>query len=92
MALTYAAPYPRVIREVTVNPASIAAASVGETSVTVPGIKTDMIVAVQADALEANLILGQPRVTAANTVAIRIANPTAAPIDPASQTFKFIGF
>lgn len=82
---------PQLIATVTANPASVSAASVSAASLTVPGAKPDMHFIVTAPSLEANLAIGGAFCTTAGTVVVRIINPTASPIDPASQTFYILG-
>ena len=74
---------------VTSDPANITAATVLEHTLTIPGVQPGDLVFVTAPSLEANLIMSEPWVTAANTVKVRIANPTAGAINPASQTFNY---
>jgi len=71
------------------NFGSIAANSVSsELTISVPGATVGDIVSVGVgDALEAGLVLASARVSAANTVALALANVTAVPIDPAAHTF-----
>lgn len=75
--------------KVTVNIASIAANSVSNTAVTVPGARVGDLVLFQSDASQNNI--GQvARVSADDTVALSSQNPTAAAIDPASTTYTFL--
>lgn len=92
MPITYSAPYPRIIRELTIDPGSIAAGAVLAINASVPGARTDAIAIVNAQSLETNLVLSTIGVTSANTVTFRIHNPTGAAIDPASQLFKIVVF
>lgn len=82
---------PQLVTKVTVDPASVGAASVSAQSLTVVGATPDMHYIVTAPSLEANLAIGGSYCTTAGTVVVRIINPTAAPIDPASQTFYILG-
>ena len=66
---------------VSVNPASLAANTSADTSVTVAGAVVGDCVIVNPPALTTGLIVGSARVSAANTVSIRILNATAGVID-----------
>lgn len=81
----------QLIAEVTQNPAQVSGASVGAESFTVPGARPGMHFVVSAPSLEANLGIAGAECTADDTVVVRIINPTANPINPAEQTFYFIG-
>lgn len=81
----------QLIAEVTQNPAEVAATAVAAESFTVPGARPGMHFVVSAPSLEANLAIGGAECTTDDTVVVRIVNPTALPINPASQTFYFIG-
>lgn len=76
---------------VTYDAASLAAVTARDDTVTVPGVAaTDLAIAIQlpqafAGGLEAQLI----RVTAADSIVVRLNNPTAAAIDAASGTVTF---
>lgn len=72
----------------TVDPASVAANTSGETTVTVTGAATGDTVVVAAPDLEDNLGISA-YVSAADTVTVRLTNVTAGAIDPASQTMYF---
>ena len=76
---------------VTGDPASVSAASVGTVSLTVPGALPDMHFIVTAPSLSANLAIGGSYCTTAGTVVVRLVNPTASPVDDASQSFYVIG-
>lgn len=74
--------------EASLDFASIAAASVGEVTVNVTGAALgDNVYASPKDVIEANLAFSA-YVTAANTVAVRAVNPTAAAIDPAAVAWE----
>lgn len=79
----------KISGQITTDPANISAASVLKHSMTIPGVKVGDVVFVQAPSLENNLSLGDAYVSAANTVIVRIINPTAGAINPASQTFFY---
>ncbi len=80
-----------VVGPITANPASIPAASVASLSLTVPGSTPDMHFIVTAPSLEATISLGSAACTTAGTVVVRLINPTAGAIDPASQSFYVLG-
>lgn len=82
---------PQLVAKVTVDPDQVAGASVGAQSLTVPGSTPDMHFLVTAPSLETNLAVGGAYCTTAGTVVVRIVNPTANPINPASQTFYILG-
>jgi len=82
---------PQLVAKVTSNPGSISAASVLAHSLTVNGATPDMAYIVTAPSLEANVAIGGAFCTTKGTVVVRLINPTAAPIDPASQTFYVLG-
>ena len=72
--------------------ASISAGAVGTQSVTVTGAKTGDVVALgPPSGINANLIWSG-YVSAADTVTIRLYNPTGGAIDPASATWKVVVF
>lgn len=74
-------------QSVTVDFGSITNATTGTATATVTGAASGDEVVVNAPSLEADLVLGNAHVSAANTVTIRIGNISAAPINPASQAF-----
>lgn len=70
---------------------TIGANSVVEVTTPIVGVTTDNDVALTAtpiSTIAANLIVGQPRVSSADNVAVRILNPTAIPI--AAGTLSFV--
>lgn len=76
--------------DVTVDIASVAAATAPDTAVTVPGSRVgDQIQIQPLGTWPANLGLPQGRCLVAGTVQVRVVNPTAGAIDPASQTLRF---
>ncbi len=83
-----------VFSEFTLNAASIAAATSAEQSVTVAGLRKGYpcIVWPSGGSFEANLNIGQAWCSAKDTLKFRITNPTASPIDPASQTDCVVQF
>ena len=82
---------PQLVAKVIIDPDSVPGASVGAQSLTVAGATPDMHFIVTAPSLTANLAIGGAYCTTAGTVVVRIVNPTANPIDPASQTFYILG-
>jgi len=82
----------QIVVAATVNPASIAANTTGETNVTVTGAVPGQVFIVQPPStLDAGIVCCSPAIcTTAGTVILRLANVTVAPIDVASSTFNFI--
>lgn len=79
-----------LVVDVTVDVGSIAANTAPDTAVTVPGsLVGDAVQIEPLGTWPAGLGVPQGRVLVAGTVQMRIENPTAAPIDPASQAFRF---
>lgn len=75
--------------EVTADIASVAAATAPDTALTVANARVgDQILIQPLGTWPANLSLPLGRCIVAGTVQMRVVNPTAAPIDPASQTFR----
>lgn len=70
----------------TFDAASVAAATTVEQTITVPGVKVGDVVVVSKSDLDAGLLYGTARVSAADTVSLQIANVTAGAIDAASET------
>lgn len=76
---------------VTVNPASIAAGAVGETTVTITGVQVgDLVQLIPPTTLEAGLVIGQPFVSAADTVKFRMINGTGGAVDAASGSWTYV--
>lgn len=75
---------------VSVNPASISATASAETAVTVPCDFTDLILVQVPASLETGLAYSGVRVSAANTVQLRLTNVTASPVDGAARNWTFI--
>jgi hypothetical protein len=76
--------------DVTVDVASIPAATAPDTAVTVSKAKVgDAIQVTPLGTWPANLSAPQGRCLVAGTVQVRIANVTAGAIDPGSQSFRF---
>lgn len=80
------------VKDVTVDFGSVGAATTVDQAVTVPGVAVGDLVFAQwvSAALNTGLVVSSGcRVTAADTVALRVGNLTAAPIDAASATVTF---
>lgn len=80
------------VAKVTFDPASIAAATTAEQTVTVPGVKTTDAVFVSKPTLTAGVGIAGARVSAADTVAITFINATAGALDPGSESYTFVWF
>jgi len=77
------------VTQVTADIASIAAATVATTSLTVPGVAAGDFVAVSpAAALSVAVGVCHAVATAADTVVMSVVNPTAGALDPASAAFE----
>lgn len=77
-------------KEITNNPDEIAANTTADISLTMGSALPSHFFDVQAPSLESGLVLGQAWCETAGTVKVRLANVTASPINPASQTFKVL--
>lgn len=77
--------------DITNDPADRAANSTADLSLTVTGaLTTDEVLNVFAPALESGLVLSNARVSAADTVTVRLANVTSGAINAAEQTFTVV--
>lgn len=78
---------------VSIDPPSIAAGAATNVTATVAGLTTShkVLVCCQAD-LEAGLVPVAAYASAANTLTIRLFNPTAAAIDGASKAWLYIAW
>lgn len=78
--------------EVTFNPASVAAATAAEQTVTVAGVDpaNTVLLAVEPPAHGVAVGIAGARVSAVNTVAITFINPSAGALDAASGTYKIV--
>jgi hypothetical protein len=83
---------PVVSAEVTIDPGSVTNATGLDITATVKGLRKGYPVLVWAVSLEDNLTICNPHCSAANTLKFRLLNPSAAPIDPASQAFMVVQF
>ena len=79
----------QIVGSATANPDNISAGSVVDTDITVTGATTTMVPQVNAPALEGSLMMSY-FIPAADTLRIRLHNPTGGSIDPASQTFYYL--
>lgn len=75
---------------VTADIGSVAANTSEAETVTVPGVKVGDFVAVSKPSVEAGLMFGSCRVSAADTVEITVMNTTAGAIDEASESLTFL--
>ena len=75
---------------VSVNPASITNATSAETAVTIPCDVTDIVIAQVPASLETGLVYSGVRISAANTVQLRLSCIAAAPVDGAARNWTFI--
>lgn len=80
------------VAAVSLDVASVAANTTAEQTFTVNGLKTTMAVFVCKPSASAGLGVVNARVSAANTLAITFVNATAAPIDPAAETYQVVWF
>ena len=71
----------------TIDVASVAAATSAEQTFTLRGVRVGDFVAVSKPSLTAGLAIGSARVSAADTIAIQFINATAGALDPASETY-----
>lgn len=81
------------IREITVtwNPASLAANTHVEESITATGLKVgDIILAVIKPTFTQGFSVGQGRVSAENTLNIQVVNGTLVASNPAEESYKVI--
>lgn len=75
-----------ILGSATADLGSIAAGARATTTVPVNGAKVGQVVTVSSPTLEAGLT-ASGHVSAAGVVTVSVTNATAAPVDPASQTF-----
>ena len=78
---------------VAVDPASVTNTQSAETSVTVKGVAVgDVVFANVPASLETGLVFSGVRVSAADTIALRLSCHAAAPVDGSSRTWQFVIF
>lgn len=84
---------PKAFGSTTSDPANITAGAVLAHTFTAPGVSTaNTLVIGSMPSLETNLCIVGWRVSAANTIEVRIYNPTAGAINPASQEIRWMVF
>lgn len=77
--------------DITVDPDDRAANTTADLALTVTGaLTTDEVLNVFAPALESGLVLSNARVSAADTVTVRLGNVTTGAINAAEQTFTVV--
>jgi hypothetical protein len=69
------------------DPASVAATTSAEQTITVPGVAVGDLIWVSKPTLSAGLIIGNARVSAPNVVSVTFANVTAGAIDAGSEDY-----
>jgi hypothetical protein len=75
----------------TYDPASVAAATTAEQTVTVNGLRVgDFVFRPSKPTLTAGVGIVNARVSAANTLAVTWVNATAAAVDPPSETYSIL--
>lgn len=75
---------------VAVDLGSVAANTSEEETATVSGVKLGDVVVCLDSALSAGQLIGNARVSAADTVILQVINTTAGAIDAASRSMKFL--
>lgn len=78
------------VASITVDLGSVAANTTEEETVTVPGLTTDMFVAVNKPSLDAGIAVCNARVSAADTLILTVVNSTAGAVDASSETYKLL--
>lgn len=76
--------------QVSIDVASVAANTTAEQTFTIKGLAINDLVSVKKPSLSAGLGLVNARVSAADTLALTFVNATAAPIDPAAETYSIL--
>lgn len=67
--------------------AEVAANTSAEQTFTVTGLKVGDVVVVNKPSANAGLVVGNARVSAANTLALTFGNLTGSPINPSAETY-----
>lgn len=80
------------VLSISLDVASVGANTTAEQTFTVPGLKTNYMVFVNKPSASAGLGVVNARVSAADTLAITFVNATAAPIDPAAESYMVAWF
>lgn len=78
--------------DISINPASVAANTTAEQTFTVNGLVVGDMLVITKPSVTAGLSVGNPRVSAANTLALTLENHTAAAIDAGSETYRILWF
>jgi hypothetical protein len=73
------------IATVTVDLGSVATITTEEETFSCPGVQVGDFVAVSKPSLEAGIALCDARVSAKDTIAVKVVNPTAGAVDAASE-------
>lgn len=80
------------ILTVTIDPASVSAATSAEETFTVPGLRVGDAVFVNKPTATAGVGIVNARVSAANTLALTVMNATAGGVNAASETYTVVWF
>lgn len=75
---------------VTIDPASVAAATTAEQTFTVPGLKAGDFVYVNKPTNTVGVGVVNARASAANTLALTFMNTTAGAVDPVSESYTVL--
>lgn len=90
--ISQASPSGRVVRRtaiVSVDVASVAAATAVDTAITVPGsLVGDGVLCTPLGTWPAGVVIGPSRCLVAGTVQMRVGNVTAGAVDPGVQNFR----
>lgn len=78
------------ILQATVDLGSVAANTSEEETATLTGVLPGDVVVPVKPSLEAGIVIGTVRVTAADTIAIQVVNATGSAVDAASETYTFL--
>lgn len=81
-----------VVFDFTYNPSSVSTITTAEDTVTVYGLRVGDFVMVNKPSHETGIGIVNARVSADNTLAITLMNPTAGSVDEASETWYGIVF
>ncbi len=74
----------------TVDLGSVAANTTEEETTTVTGVRPGDFVAVNKSDLDAGILIGSCRVSAADTVSMQVVNATGSAVDAAAETMTFL--
>ncbi len=82
-----------VMQIVTLDPGNVTTKTAGNIDITVPGLRVgDCVLAVPPQTLEAGVFPPTLRVGTADTLRLRIANPSAADVNPAAAKWALVNF